>query len=153
MASPTFLNFKVENMYSNSQILAAVVSQWMQPLIGSFVGSKVGNIPMLGAAENWVKNLGIVSPNYSIMKDLMPIIGGASDVIIIPMLSKYFAMVDDASLPAMAHGIVDKALENGELSLAEGFITFEEPDLKRLKRLLELNLPLPAEVGYIVKTE
>lgn len=140
-------------MYTNSQILAAVVSQWMQPLIGSFVTSKIGNIPMLGAAENWVKNLGIVSPNYSIMKDLMPIIGGASDVIIVPMLSKYLEKVDDASLPAMAHGIVDKAIENGELSLAEGYLTFEEADLKRLKRLLELNLPLPAEVGYIVKTE
>lgn len=140
-------------MYTNSQILAAVVSQWLQPLIGSVMAGKMGNIPMLGAAENWVKNLGIVSPNYSIMKDLMPIIGGASDVIIIPMLSKYFAMVDDASLPAMAHGIVDKALENGELSLAEGFITFEETDLKKLKRLLELNLPLPDESGYIVKTE
>lgn len=140
-------------MYTNSQILAAVVSQWMQPLIGSFVGSKIGNIPMLGAAENWIKNLGIVSPNYSIMKDLMPIIGGASDVIIVPMLSKYLEKVDDASLPAMAHGIVDKAIENGELSLAEGFVTFEEPDLKRLKRLLELNLPLPADSGYIVKTE
>jgi hypothetical protein len=125
----------------------------MQPLIGSFVSSKIGNIPMLGAAENWVKNLGIVSPNYSIMKDLMPIIGGASDVIIVPMLSKYLEKVDDASLPAMAHGIVDKAIENGELSLAEGFITFEEPDLKRLKRLLELNLPLPDDRGYIVKTE
>lgn len=140
-------------MYTNSQILAAVVSQWMQPLIGSFVGSKIGNIPMLGAAENWIKNLGIVSPNYSIMKDLMPIIGGASDVIIVPMLNKYLSMVDDASLPAMAHGIVDKAIENGELSLAEGFITFEEPDLKKLKRLLELNLPLPADSGYTVKTE
>lgn len=140
-------------MYTNSQILAAVVSQWMQPLIGSFVTSKIGNIPMLGAAENWVKNLGIVSPNYSIMKDLMPIIGGASDVIVVPMLNKYLSMVDDASLPAMAHGIVDRAIENGELSLAEGSITFEEPDLKKLKRLLELNLPLPAEVGYIVKTE
>ena len=140
-------------MYTNSQILAAVVSQWMQPLIGSFVGSKIGNIPMLGAVENWIKNLGIVSPNYSIIKDLMPIIGGASDVIIVPMLSKYLSMVDDASLPVMAHGIVDKAIENGELSLAEGSITFEEPDLKKLKRLLELNLPLPAEVGYIVKTE
>lgn len=140
-------------MYTNSQILAAVVSQWMQPLIGSFVGSKIGNIPMLGAAENWVKNLGIVSPNYSIMKDLMPIIGGASDVIIVPVLNKYLSMVDDASLPAMAHGIVDKAIENGELSLAEGYLTFEETDLKKLKRLLELNLPLPAEVGYIVKTE
>ena len=140
-------------MHTNSQILAAVVSQWMQPLIGSFVGSKVGNIPMLGAAENWVKNLGIVSQNYSIMKDLMPIIGGASDVIIVPMLSKYLSMVDDASLPAMAHGIVEKAIENGELSLAEGFITFEEQDLKRLKRLLELNLPLAKDDVYIVKTE
>ena len=140
-------------MYTNSQILAAVVSQWMQPLVGSFVTSKIGNIPMLGAAENWVKNLGIVSPNYSIVKDLMPIIGGASDVIIVPILNKYLSMVDDASLPAMAHGIVDKAIENGELSLAEGYLTFEEADLKKLKRLLELNLPLPAEVGYIVKTE
>ena len=140
-------------MYTNSQILAAVVSQWMQPLIGSLVGSKIGNIPMLGAAENWVKNLGVVSPNYSIMKDLMPIIGGASDVIIVPILNKYLSMVDDASLPAMAHGIVDKAIENGELSLAEGFITFEEPDLKRLKRLLELNLPLTEDDTYIVKTE
>lgn len=140
-------------MYTNSQILAAVVSQWMQPLIGSFVASKMGSIPFLGAAENWVKNLGIVSPNYSIIKDLMPIIGGASDVIIVPMLNKYLSMVDDASLPAMAHGIVDKAIENGELSLAEGYLTFEEADLKKLKRLLELNLPLSADCGYIVKTE
>lgn len=139
-------------MYTNSQILAAVVSLWMQPLIGSFVGSKIGNIPMLGAAENWVKNLGIVSPNYSIMKDLMPIIGGASDVIIQPMLNRYLSQMDDASLPAMAHGIVDKAIENGELSLAEGFIVFEEADLKKLKRLLDLNLPLQEEDVYIVKT-
>jgi hypothetical protein len=87
------------------------------------------------------------------MMDLMPIIGGASDVIIVPILNKYLSMVDDASLPAMAHGIVDKAIENGELSLAEGFITFEEADLKKLKRLLELNLPLPDVRGYIVKTE
>jgi hypothetical protein len=140
-------------MYTNSQILAAVVSQWMQPLIGSLVTGKISSIPMLGAAENWVKNLGIVSPNYSIVKDLMPIIGGASDVIIVPVLNKYLSMVDDASLPAMAHGIVDKAIENGELSLAEGYLTFEEADLKKLKRLLELNLPLTAESGYIVKTE
>lgn len=140
-------------MYTNSQILAAVVSQWVQPLIGTLVTGKISNIPMLGAAENWIKNMGIVSPNYSIIKDLMPIIGGASDVIIVPVLNKYLSMVDDASLPAMAHGIVDKAIENGELSLAEGYLTFEEADLKKLKRLLELNLPLPAEVGYIVKTE
>lgn len=140
-------------MYTNSQILAAVVSQWLQPLVGSLMMDKVGSIPALGAAENWIKSLGIVSPNYSIVKDLMPIVGGVSEVVVQPMLSRYLSMVDDASIPAMAHGIVDKAIENGELSLAEGHITFEEPDLKRLKRLLELNLPLPAEGGYIVKTE
>lgn len=140
-------------MYSNAQILAAVVNKWAQPIIGQLIAGKVGSIPALGMAENWVKNLGIVSPNYSIVKDLMPIVGGASEIVVQPMLSRYFSMVDDATLPAMAHGIVDKAIENGELSLAEGFLTFEENDLKRLKRLLELNLPLEKSECYTVKTE
>lgn len=137
---------------TNGQILSAVISHWAQPMIGQIVAGKMASIPFLGMAENWVKNLGIVSSNYSIMKDLSPLIGGASDVIIVPFLNKYLSMVDDTSLPAMAHGIVDKAIENGGLSLAEGFITFEEADLKRLKRLLELNLPLAEENCYIVKT-
>ena len=140
-------------MHTNGQILSAVISTWAQPMIGQIVQGKMASIPFLGMAENWIKNLGIVSPNYSIMKDLMPIIGGASDVIITPFLNKYLAMVDDNSLPAMAHGIVDKAIENGELSLADGFLIIEEPDLKRLKRLLELNLPMTKENCYIVKTE
>ena len=140
-------------MYSNAQILAAVVNKWAQPIIGQLIAGKVGSIPALGMAENWVKNLGIVSPNYSIVKDLMPIVGGASEIVVQPMLSRYLSMVDDATLPAMAHGIVDKAIENGELSLAEGFLTFEENDLKRLKRLLELNLPLEKSECYTVKTE
>lgn len=113
----------------------------------------MSTVPFLGAAENWIKNLGIVSPNYSIMKDLSPIIGGASDVLITPFLNRYLSQMDDDSLPAMAHGIVDKAIENGELFLAEGFLVIEEPDLKRLKRLLELNLPLKEDESYVVKTE
>lgn len=140
-------------MYTNAQILSAVLSNWLQPLIGSIVASKVGNVPFLGAAENWIKNLGIVSQNYSIMADIMPILGGASNVIIAPALNRFLAQVDDAALPAIAHGIVDNAIENEELVLAEGFLTFELADLKRLKRLLELNLPMSVESGYIVKTE
>lgn len=144
---------KLTDMYTNAQILSAVLSNWLQPLIGSIVASKVGNVPILGAAENWIKNLGIVSQNYSIMADIMPIIGGASNVVIAPALNRFLAQVDDAALPAMAHGIVDRAIENEELVLAEGFLTFELADLKKLKRLLELNLPMGEEVGYIVKTE
>lgn len=138
-------------MYTNGQILSAVISNWAQPLIGQVVTGQMSSLPFLGMAENWIKSLGIVSPNYSIMKDLSPIIGGASDVLIIPFLNNFLAQIDDASIPAMAHGIVDKAIDNGELSLAEGFLIIEEPDLKRLKRLLELNLPLTE--GYSVKTE
>ncbi|MBR5476698.1 MAG: hypothetical protein IKV17_07770 [Bacteroidaceae bacterium] len=141
------------SMYSNGQILSAVISHWSQPLVGQIVQGKVASIPVLGMAENWIKNLGIVSPNYSIMKDLAPVIGGVSDMLISPFLNRYLAMVDDSSLPAMAHGIVDRAIENGELSLADGFLVIEESDLKRLKRLLELNLPLAEEDFYIVKTE
>ena len=140
-------------MYTNSQILSAVISTWAQPLIGQIVAGRVNSIPFLGMAENWIKNLGIVSPNYSIINDLSPIIGGASNVIITPFLNKYLAQMDDTSLPAMAHGIVDNAIEQGELSLAEGFLIIEGGDLKRLKRLLELNLPLNKEEYYTVKTE
>lgn len=139
-------------MHTNSQILSAVISHWAQPMIGQIVAEKMGSIPVLGAAENWIKNLGIVSPNYSIMKDLMPVIGGVSNELVTPFLNRYLAMMDDAALPAMAHGIVDKAIENGELSLAEGFLIIEEPDLKRLKRLLELNLPMVEDNCYVVKT-
>lgn len=138
---------------TNAQILAAVLNKWAQPFIGQLIAGKVGNIPALAIAENWIKNLGIVSPNYSIVKDLMPIVGGASEIVVQPMLSKYLSMVDDATLPAMAHGIVDKAIENGELTFAEGFLTFEKSDLKNLKRLLELNLPLELSECYTVKTE
>lgn len=140
-------------MYTNGQILSAVISTWAQPLIGQVVAGKMSSIPFLGMVENWIKNLGVVSPNYSIMKDLMPVIGGASDVVITPFLNRFLSQLDDSSLPAMAHGIVDKALDNGELSLAEGFLVIEEPDLKRLKRLLELNLPITEDNCYIVKTE
>lgn len=137
-------------MYTNAQILAAVLNKWAQPFMGQLIAGKVGSIPVLSMAENWVKNLGIVSPKYSIVKDLMPILGGASEIVVQPMLARYLSMVDDATLPAVAHGIVDKAIERGELSFAEGFLTFEEGDLKRLKRLLELNMPLEEGDCYTV---
>lgn len=139
-------------MYTNSQILAAVVSTWVKPLAGNFLAPKLDN-PIIAIVENWVKSTGVVSPNYSAAKDIMNVIGGASDIIILPYLNQFISKIDDSLIPAMAHRIVDNALDNGELSFAEGYLTIEEADLKRLKRLLELNLPIPKEDFYIVKTE
>jgi hypothetical protein len=73
--------------------------------------------------------------------------------IVAPMISKYVSQIDDASIPKMAHGIVDNAIKNGELSLFEGKVVFEESDLKQLKRLLELNLPYNPAEDIIIKTE
>ena len=133
--------------------MAAVVSYWAQPFIGSLLAGKINNIPVLGFAENWIKNLGIVSTNYSIVKDLMSILGGAGHAVAIPFLSKYISQVEDAAIPLVAHGIVDNAIKRGELSLAEGTVVIEGGDLKALKRLLDLNMPLSEENCYIVKTE
>ena len=83
----------------------------------------------------------------------MAIVGGASDVVALPFLNKYISMIDESSIPIMAHSIVDNAIEKGELLLADGALIIEEADLKTLKRLLELNLPLAKEDVYIVKTE
>lgn len=125
----------------------------MQPMVGTIVADKMRNIPVLAMAENWIKNLGIVSQNYSILGDLMPIIGGASDVMIAPFLTRFLGTMDDAAIPVMAHRVVDATIENEELVLAEGFLTFEMEDLKRLKRLLEINLPIKEDGVYKVITE
>jgi hypothetical protein len=69
------------------------------------------------------------------------------------MVNKYVSMVDDSMIPKLAHNFVDNAIDNTELSLFEGKIVFEEDDLKRLKRLLELNLPYNPADDITIKTE
>jgi hypothetical protein len=70
---------------------------------------------------------------------------GISGNILTPILNQYISRVDDASLPKMAHEIVDAALKKGELRLLEGKVVFEREDLQRLKRMLELNMPWSGE--------
>lgn len=78
---------------------------------------------------------------------------GITGNLITPFLNKYLSQLDDASIPKMAHGIVNNAIVNGELSLLEGKVVFEESDLKALKRLLDLNLPYKTDEDIIIKTE
>ena len=78
---------------------------------------------------------------------------GVTGSLVQPMLNRYLSQLDDASIPQMAHNIVDKALEQGHLTLFEGNIIFDEADLRQLKRLLDLNLPVNAEETYKVKED
>ena len=140
-------------MYTNAQILSAVINKWSQPLIKTLLGSKVQSLGFIQAIENKVRSMGWVSPNWSMMAELSPIMEGITGSIMTPVLNKYLSMVDDASIPQMAHDIVDEALKQGKLSIFEGKVELETEDLIELKNLLNYNLPIKEGQTYKVITE
>ena len=140
-------------MFTNAQILSAVLNKWAQPFIKTILSSKVNSIGFLQNIETKIRATGWVAPNWQLMQDLSPMIDSITGSIVTPMLTKYISQLDDASIPQMAHNIVDDALKNGSLSLFDGKIVFEQDDLQELKKLLNCNLPIKAEDVYQVRTE
>lgn len=138
--------------YTNSQILAAVLNKWLQPVVLQFSQVKMASLPFVQAIENKVKSTGFVSPNWSLTQELAPMIEPVTNSIMQPMLNRYLANVPDEAIPEMAHNIVDKAISAGKLELMEGKLIFEKKDLDDLKRLLDYNLPLTRSEEYPVKT-
>jgi hypothetical protein len=135
----------------NHQILSAVLNKWAQPLVGEFVNKGMSSLPFLQALQNKVRSTGWVSPQWSLTAELGGLLEGVSGALVMPMLNNYLSQLDDASIPQMAHAIVDKAIAQGRLTLFEGNVEFDEADLRQLKRLLDLNLPVINEEIYQVK--
>lgn len=140
-------------MATNARILGAVLNKWAQPLVASFIGANIQNVPFVQGIQNKVRSMGWVSPNWSIMTEISPLMESVTGNIIAPMIERYVSGIDDASIPKVAHAIVGDALKNGELSLFEGKVVFERSDLEQLKRLLELNLPYNPNDDVMIKTE
>lgn len=140
-------------MYSNAQILTAVLNKWMQPVVQQFASSKMALLPLIGAINNKVRSTGWVSPQWNLTAELSPIIEPITNNIMQPLLGSYISRIPDSAIPQMAHGIVDAALERGELELFEGKVVFEESDLQELKKLLDYNLPIKKDEDYVVKTQ
>lgn len=138
--------------YTNSQILAAVLNKWLQPVVLQLSQAKMASFPFVQAIENKVKSTGFVSPNWSLTQELSPIIEPITNSIVQPMLNRYLANVPDEAIPKMAHGIIDKALADGKLELMEGKLIFDQNDLTELKNLLNYNLPLKDNEEYKVIT-
>lgn len=138
--------------YTNSQILSAVLNKWIQPVVLQLSQAKMSSFPFVQAIETKVKNTGWVSPNWSLTRELAPMIEPITNSIVQPMLNKYLANIPDEAIPSMAHGIIDKALANGKLELMEGKLIFDRDDLAELKNLLNYNLPLKDVEEYAVIT-
>lgn len=140
-------------MYKNSEILSAVLNRWAQPLLEQFLRGHIQSIPWVQMVQNKVRSMGWVSPNWNIYGEISPLMESITGGIVAPMINKYVSMVDDSLLPMLAHRFVDNAIDNTELSLFEGKIVFEESDLKRLKKLLDLNLPYDSADDIKIKEE
>lgn len=137
--------------YKNSQILAAVVSEWARPAISQIAAGNLMRLPMLQSLQATIGSLGIVSGNYALQKDIEPLIQPIINSLITPMLARYFGQIPEESIPQMAHDIVEKMRTNGSMSILEGMVTFEEEDLAELADLLDKNLPIGQTQGYQVK--
>ena len=137
--------------YSNSQILAAVVSEWARPAISQIAAGNIMRLPMLQSLQATIGSLGLVSGAYNLQKDIEPLIQPVVNSLITPMLARYFGQIPDESIPQMAHDIVEKVRYNGPLSILEGVVTFDEEDLDELADLLQKNLPVENVEHYQVK--
>ncbi len=137
--------------YKNSQILAAVVSEWARPAISQIAAGNLMRLPMLQSLQATIGSLGIVSGSYALQKDIEPLIQPIINSLITPMLARYFGQIPEESIPQMAHDIVEKMRANGSMSILEGMVTFEEEDLAELADLLDKNLPIGQTRDYQVK--
>ena len=138
--------------YTNAQILAAVLAKWGQPAIEQLTSGKLDNLPWMQAVSNKVRSMGWMSPSWSLGKELSPMMSSITEALIVPVIERYLQGMPDASLPSIAHSLVDAALINGSLSLFEGNVVFEKEDLEELKNYLNWNLPLGESPVYEVKT-
>ena len=137
--------------YKNSQILAAVVSEWARPAISQIAAGNLMRLPMLQSLQATISSLGIVSGSYALQKDIELLIQPIVKSLITPMLARYFGQIPEESIPQMAHDIVEKMRNNGPVSVLEGMVTFDEEDITELSDLLDKNLPVGQTRGYQVK--
>lgn len=139
--------------YTNSEILAAVLNRFMQPLVQQFASQKMSSMPFMQMIENKVKSWGFVSPSWSLSSELAPFIEPVTRQSLTPIIKNYLSNIPDDAIPAMVHSLVDKGIEQGGINFMEGRLQIEKSDLEELKKLLNYNMPLPKEEGYQVITE
>lgn len=138
-------------MWSNRQILAAVLNKWLQPALNQMASTKLMQLPFLANIEAKVKSTGWVSPMWSLGSEVAPLLGGVTTQLVEPMISQYLQGIPDQAIPKMAHQLVENAIKQGQLTLFEGNVVFELCDLEELQKLLKYNLPIKEEECYKVK--
>lgn len=141
-------------MYSNTEILTAVIVTWAKPMVDEIVANRLGNLQPVATASEWVKKYFPVPNNYSIVNDLSFLAVPASEMMVGNFVRQGLEKlnVKDQDVPAYATRIVDSLIEEADkkgcVSLFNT-IELEKSDLEKLRYLLRKNLP----VGEFTKYE
>lgn len=141
-------------MYSNTEILTAVIVTWAKPMVDEIVANRLGNLQPVATASEWVKKYFPVPNNYSIVNDLSFLAVPALEMMVGNFVRQGLEKlnVKDQDVPAYAARIVDSLIEEadkkGSVSLFNT-IELEKSDLEKLRYLLRKNLP----VGEFTKYE
>ena len=136
--------------FSNSQKMAAVLSEWVRPVISQLASSKLMEIPALQSLQMIIGSTGLVGQGYDLSADISPLIQPIVNAMITPMLTRFLANVPDEAIPATARAIVDKMKEQGQYKILNGMVTFERSDIDQLDDLLRKNLPVEDSETYSV---
>lgn len=141
-------------MYSNTEILTAVIVTWAKPMVDKVLASLLSQYQPVVAANEWVKKYFPVANNYSIVNDLSFLAVPASEMVIEPFVKNGIAKlgIQDQDIPAYVAKLVDSMIEQADkkgcVSLFNT-IELEKSDLEKLRYLLRKNLP----VGEFTKYE
>lgn len=136
--------------FSNSQKLAAVVSEWVRPAISQIASSKLMTIPFMQSLQCTIGGSGLVGNNYKLESDIQPFIQPIINSLITPIMAKHFANIPDSAIPTTARAIVNQMIQQGTYSILDGLVTFESDDILELDSLITKNLPIESEETYKV---
>lgn len=134
--------------YSNAHILAAVVSHWARPAITQLAASRLASLPLMQSLQQSLVGSGFVSQAYNISSDILPMMTPLVNNLLQPYLERQFSQIPDDVLPGLAHDIIAEAERIGKYTVMDGFLTFENEDIRELRQLLEKNLPVTPTAGY-----
>lgn len=142
-------------MFSNLEKLTAVLVAWIKPLFDTVLAAKLANAQPVQAANEWIKKYFSVAANYSIVNDLSFLAAPATEMVVEPVVRNAVEKLNlqDKYIPAYAAKIVDAALDkvakDGSITLFNT-VELEDADLRNLRHLLAVNLPVEEYAKYEV---
>lgn len=136
--------------FSNSQKLAAVLSEWARPAIAQIASSKLMQLSFMQSLQSTIASSGLVGENYNLTADIEPLIQPIINSLITPMMAQYFANIPDEAIPQTARAIVNQMRSQGTYTILDGLVTFDNEDIAELDSLLLKNLPVEEAESYQV---